>query len=551
MFSDRLDAAGLTVERPLTPVELSAALRVRSDPGRAAQIATLTRSLAAASKRGALEWGPMVLETERGHVRVDGTYHRSYRVAGWPQLPVGSDWLGELLTDTRAVRTVTVVMEPVPMGRAARAADREVMAREADADMKTQKGFRVNARERKRLADVEARERELSEGHAEFHFVGIVDVTAADLDALDDTCADVEQAAAQSPARPASPRCPPRARMGRVATRRPCPRPPRDMNAQRAGSGVVDERPPLWRPAKGLRIERHRATMAHLASVYPCHTDTSIGERGPYIGVNVTGGGSGWYFDPFELYGTGVLTNPNCIVTGDIGSGKSALVKAFLGRELAVYGPRRMVTILDPKGEYTPFARAHGLPVIRLHPGGTDRLNPMDHRGDPTETVGRQGLATALVAGVLGRALDATEDALLGWSVATLARTGRTFTLADVAATVADPADELVALSRRTPLELAQAATPVVFALDKLLTRTLAGMFDGPTTVHVDWANGPGFVIDLSAVYGDDDALPSSCSPPPRGWPPPSNATRTGGSCKSSTKRGLRFAMAPATSKAA
>ncbi|MGQ0433180.1 MAG: hypothetical protein ACT452_12320, partial [Microthrixaceae bacterium] len=148
------------------------------------------------------------------------------------------------------------------------------------------------------------------------------------------------------------------------------------------------------------------------------------------------------------------------------------------------------------------------LPVIRLHPGGTDRLNPMDHRGNPTETVGRQALATALVAGVLGRALDATEDALLGWSVATLARSGRTFTLADVAATVADPADELVALSRRTPLELAQAATPVVFALDKLLTRTLAGMFDGPTTVHVDWTNGPGFVIDLSAVYGDDDALP-------------------------------------------
>jgi len=275
-----------------------------------------------------------------------------------------------------------------------------------------------------------------------------------------------------------------------------------------ATGGEADGRPPLWKPARGLRVERHRATMAHLASIYPCHTDTSIGERGPYIGVNVTGGGSGWYFDPFELYATGVLTNPNCLVTGDIGSGKSALVKAFLGRELAVYRSRRMVTILDPKGEYAPFARAHGLPVIRLHPGGVDRLNPMDHRGDPGETVHRQGLAIALVAGVLGRALDATEDALLGWAVTALARTGRPFTLADVAATVADPAGELVALSRRTPLELAHAATPVVFALDKLLTRTLAGMFDGPTTVAVDWADGPGFVIDLSAVYGDDDALP-------------------------------------------
>jgi hypothetical protein len=47
-----------------------------------------------------------------------------------------------------------------------------------------------------------------------------------------------------------------------------------------------------------------------------------------------------------------------------------------------------------------------------------------------------------------------------------------------------------------------------VFALDKLLTRTLAGMFDGPTSVGIDWETGPGFVIDLSAVYGDDEALP-------------------------------------------
>lgn len=283
-------------------------------------------------------------------------------------------------------------------------------------------------------------------------------------------------------------------------------RSPHASAARRPNRG--DDAPPWFPNVPGLRIDRHRATMAHLSSVYPCHTDTSIGERGPYIGVNVTGGGSGWYFDPFELYGSGVLTNPNCIVTGDIGSGKSALVKAFLGRQLAVYGRRRMVTILDPKGEYTPFARAHGLSAIRLHPGGSDRLNPMDHRGDPTETIARQSLATALVSGVLNRALDPTEDALLGWAVATIARTGRSFTLADVAHAVADPADELVALARRSPLELAQAASPVVFALDKLLTRTLAGMFDGPTSVSIDWTDGPGFVVDLSAVYNDETALP-------------------------------------------
>jgi hypothetical protein len=198
LFSARLDAAGLSVEGPLSALEVSAAVRVRSDPSRAAQVATMTRSLAAAARRGALEWGPLVVEPDWGHVHVDGAYHRSYRIASWPKLPVGSDWLSGLLVNTQCVRTLTVVLEPVPMSRAARAADREVMAREADADMKTQKGFRVNARERKRLADVESRERELSEGHAEFSFVGIVTVTAGDLDQLDDDCSDVEQAAAQS-----------------------------------------------------------------------------------------------------------------------------------------------------------------------------------------------------------------------------------------------------------------------------------------------------------------------------------------------------------------
>jgi type IV secretory pathway VirB4 component len=276
-------------------------------------------------------------------------------------------------------------------------------------------------------------------------------------------------------------------------------------------STMIDQLPddgrPGWRRAPGLHIERHRATMAHLSSVYPCHTDTGFGERGPYIGVNVTGGGSGFFFDPFELYPTH-LTNPNVAIVGDLGFGKSALVKAMLGRELAVYGSKRQVTILDPKGEYGPFAAAHGLPVIQLRPGGTDRLNPLDARGDPTETVRRQSLAAALVAGVLGRPLDPIEDAVLGWAITTLARQTRPFTFVDVAATLANPADELVALSRRTPLELTHAATPVIFAVDKLLSRTLAGMFDGPTTVNIDWDNGPGFVIDLSAVWGDDEALP-------------------------------------------
>jgi hypothetical protein len=196
-LTSRLEAAGLRVDGPLSALDLSAAGRLRSDPARAAQVTTLARSLAAAARRGALEWGPMAVEADWGQVRVDSAYHRAYHVGGWPRLPVPGDWLSGLLADTRCVRTVTVVLEPVPMGRAARAADREVMAREADSDLKERKGFRVNARERQRLTDAEHRERELAQGHAEFRFVGIVTITAPSLGQLDDDCAAVEQAAAQ------------------------------------------------------------------------------------------------------------------------------------------------------------------------------------------------------------------------------------------------------------------------------------------------------------------------------------------------------------------
>ncbi len=259
----------------------------------------------------------------------------------------------------------------------------------------------------------------------------------------------------------------------------------------------------------GLRVDWHRSTMANLRSLYPFHTDAGFGHRGPYMGVSVTGGMSAFHFDPFELYGT-VLTNPNVIVVGEVGSGKSSTVKAFLARSIAVYGHRRFLAVIDPKGEYRPLAHALGIPVVKLHPGGSARLNPMDPRpgADPADVLARQSLAAGLVTAVLGRTLDPTEDALLGWAIHSLGQTGRGFTLADAIEAIRSPADDLIELARSTPLELSQAAAPVVFALDKLIHRSLRGMFDGSTTVSVDWADGPGIVIDLSAVYSDRDALP-------------------------------------------
>src|SRR5262249_39738564 len=152
---------------------------------------------AAASGRGTVEWGPMAVEGDWFRARVDDSVHRSYWVSSWPMLPVGADWLAPLLTAEGVVRTVTVVLEPVPLGAAAADANRQLTSIEADQEQKERHGFRLTARERRRHGDVQVRERELAEGHPMFRHIGIVTVTSQTPELLDEACSDVEQAAAQ------------------------------------------------------------------------------------------------------------------------------------------------------------------------------------------------------------------------------------------------------------------------------------------------------------------------------------------------------------------
>lgn len=269
-----------------------------------------------------------------------------------------------------------------------------------------------------------------------------------------------------------------------------------------------------WRRrSSGLVLPRHRGTTANLASLYPWHTGPGPTTRGPYLGVNVTGGGTGWFFDPFELYG-GALTDSNVLIAGRPGKGKSTAVKTFLYREIGVYRRRRFIAINDPKGEYGALADRLGMPIIKLHPGGRHRLNPLDPAPGDTDDaglVGRQRLVTGMLSVVLERRLEPAEESLVAQSIAHLAGLERRFDLADLARVVADPPAELLAdadVGRLSEIELRAAVMPIRFALGKLLDRTLRGMFDGPTNVSVDWETGPGVVIDLSAVFQDREALP-------------------------------------------
>ena len=271
-----------------------------------------------------------------------------------------------------------------------------------------------------------------------------------------------------------------------------------------------------------LRLPRHRATTANLCAAYPFLAEPGLGSDGIYLGTDLLTGTNAFAFDPFDAYRTGVLTNPNMLLAGEPGTGKSSIAKTFIHRSVGVFG--RWVAIADPKGEYQPLAERLGLAVIKLHPGGVHRLNPLDAgpatTNQPTRTAGagatvgadelaqrRTTMVTALVTSVLRRDLTPIEDATLGWAIAQLAPPdGRPVTLHDVASILANPTEAMAGQARTDPADLARRVEAVTYGLGKLLDRSLRGMFDGPTNIVVDW-DGPGIVLDLSAVHHDPDAL--------------------------------------------
>ncbi len=179
-----------------------------------------------------------------------------------------------------------------------------------------------------------------------------------------------------------------------------------------------------------MGIPAHEATTRHLGAAYPflCEPgiDAGVGVRagrgrGVLVGRDLLG--ARFFYDPFELYRSGFLTNPNMVVIGQIGRGKSAFVKTYLWR-LAVYGRRAWV--VDPKGEYGALARAWGVEPVALRPGGSIRLNPLDAVpttpgfGTDDEDVARQRceLLASLSAASLGRPLLPTERSALDLAVA-------------------------------------------------------------------------------------------------------------------------------------
>jgi hypothetical protein len=252
------------------------------------------------------------------------------------------------------------------------------------------------------------------------------------------------------------------------------------------------------------KLPAHQVTTRNLGAAYPFIAEAGLGQRGVVIGDDLLGGS--FVFDPFELYAAGVVSNPNMVVFGQIGRGKSSFVKTFLWRQ-AVFGRRAWV--VDPKGEYGDLADAWGVRPVALRPGGGIRLNPLDRgpeSGGPsseaTDATARRRteLLASLASACLGRSLAPRERAALGAALADTVAAHDNPTVPQVVEALLAPSVEAARTLRTERRDLLEDGRDVALELRRLVHGDLAGMFDGPTTPGLD-LSAPLVVLDLSALY--------------------------------------------------
>ena len=253
-----------------------------------------------------------------------------------------------------------------------------------------------------------------------------------------------------------------------------------------------------------MRVPAHQGTTRNLGAAYPFIAEAGLGHRGIVVGDDLLGGA--FVFDPFELYAQGVVSNPNMVVFGQIGRGKSAFVKTFLWRQ-AVFGRRAWV--VDPKGEYGDLADAWGVRPVALRPGGAIRLNPLDPGPDLTDELAhpedgttrrRLELLVSLASACLGRSLLPRERAALGSALTEAAASVEVPTVPHVVDALLAPTRDAAAALRTDRRTLLEDGRDVALELRRLVHGDLRGMFDGPTTPGLD-LSAPLVVLDLSALY--------------------------------------------------
>lgn len=259
--------------------------------------------------------------------------------------------------------------------------------------------------------------------------------------------------------------------------------------------------PAALRTPGRLRLPKHQDTSATLAGHYPFLAEAGLGSAGVFVGQDLYSGGS-FVYDPWVLYQRGLITAPNVVLAGIVGSGKSSLAKSLYTRSLP-FG-RRVYVPGDPKGEHTAVAEAVGGRAIILGHGLRNRLNPLDegHRASALSdaewaaqvAARRRDLIGALAETVLERSLTPLEHTAIDLALTDVVRSAEVPILPMVVERILSPSG-----SDDRERRLAEDGRLVGHALRRLVAGDLAGLFDGPSTVRFDPAL-PMVSLDLSRV---------------------------------------------------
>jgi hypothetical protein len=281
----------------------------------------------------------------------------------------------------------------------------------------------------------------------------------------------------------------------------------------------------------------YRGSTAQVQGLFPWLYGGSLAPAGAYLGIDCVSGGA-FSCHPLAWLADGLVSNPNLVFTGLPGAGKSATIKA-LALRLMCFGVRAFIAG-DLKNEYAPLARALGAEPVELGPGLPGRLNPLDAGplgenlpGEPGPLAERRAeihrrrlvLLCSLAAMRLGRPLSPTEETAVSLAIqeasgrpphapegggAGQARGGAreaSPTIPLVWAALRDPSAEMARELRvrgDSVWMLREMIRPVTDAIGGMIRGSMAGLFDGPTTVRPDFS-APVQTVDLSRMADRGD----------------------------------------------
>ena len=256
-----------------------------------------------------------------------------------------------------------------------------------------------------------------------------------------------------------------------------------------------------------------RMTSEQTPVFWPLIAANALPPGGALMGIDLLSAGA-FYCDPigWVTHDDVPVTNPNVFVFGKPGRGKSGTVKIFALRMMD-YGYRTVI-LGDTKDEYEPLCRALGVEPFVIGHGLPTRVNPLAlgplghnwHQLPATETRRRAAIIFArwlvLLRGLVGSQKIGDDRVPFGPSDETAvsealgALTGhasgttllREITIPQLWHALNEPAPELVAACRYASTQHFLDQTRLLRdALGALVKGHLAGLFDEPTTIAVDW----------------------------------------------------------------